>query len=151
MRIEGSSRRSASQSVCASRSGCAKSVCAAMAAAIIRGVNTPPRSSRVVRPTADVSRETPAPITIGGRHFRWGERTYVMGIVNVTPDSFSGDGLGDNIEAAVRQAVQMQTDGADIIDVGGESTRPASAEVPAEEELRRVLPVIERLRSEIDL
>ena len=69
------------------------------------------------------------PITIGGHEFRWGERTYVMGVVNVTPDSFSGDGLGDNVDAAVRQAIQMCRDGADIIDVGGESTRPGSAEV----------------------
>src|SRR5439155_11690901 len=151
MRIEGSSRRSASQSVSASSSGCAKSVCAAMAAANIRDVNTPPRSTRVVRPTADVSRDTPAPITIGGRQFHWGERTYVMGIVNVTPDSFSGDGLGDNADAAVRQAVQMREDGADIIDIGGESTRPGFAEVSADDEMRRVIPVIERLRGELDI
>jgi dihydropteroate synthase len=93
----------------------------------------------------------PAPITIGGREFRWGERTYVMGVVNVTPDSFSGDGLGDNIDDAFRQAVQMRTDGADIIDVGGESTRPGFDEVPADEEMRRVLPVIERLARELDI
>ena len=89
-------------------------------------------------------RDAPAPITIGGREFAWGERTYVMGVVNVTPDSFSGDGLGDDVDAAVRQAVQMREDGADIIDVGGESTRPGFAEVTADEELRRVVPVIER-------
>jgi dihydropteroate synthase len=93
----------------------------------------------------------PAPITIGGHQFRWGERTYVMGIVNVTPDSFSGDALGDDVDAAVRQAVQMREDGADIIDVGGESTRPGFAEVPADEEMRRVLPVIERLFRELDV
>lgn len=93
----------------------------------------------------------PAPITIGGREFRWGERTYVMGVVNATPDSFSGDGLGDNVDAAVRQAVQMREDGADIIDVGGESTRPGFDEVPANEEMRRVLPVIERLTRELDI
>jgi len=74
-----------------------------------------------------------------------------MGVVNVTPDSFSGDGLGDDVEAAVRQAVQMRDDGADIIDVGGESTRPGFGEVPADEEMRRVLPVIERLTREIDI
>ena len=74
-----------------------------------------------------------------------------MGIVNVTPDSFSGDGLGDNVDAAVRQAVQMREDGADFIDVGGESTRPGFAEVPAEEEMRRVLPVIQRLARELDI
>jgi dihydropteroate synthase len=93
----------------------------------------------------------PAPITIGGREFRWGERTYVMGILNVTPDSFSGDALGSDVDAAVHQALQMREDGADIIDVGGESTRPGFAEVPAEEEMRRVLPVIERLARELDI
>jgi dihydropteroate synthase len=93
----------------------------------------------------------PVPITTGGREFRWGERTYVMGIVNVTPDSFSGDALGGDVDAAVRQALQMREDGADVIDVGGESTRPGFDEVPADEELRRVLPVIERLAREIDI
>ena len=93
----------------------------------------------------------PAPITIGGREFAWGKRTYVMGIVNVTPDSFSGDGLGTDVDAAVRQAVQMREDGSDIIDVGGESTRPGFAEVGAEEELDRTIPVIERLVRELDI
>jgi dihydropteroate synthase len=74
-----------------------------------------------------------------------------MGIVNVTPDSFSGDGLGDNVDAAVRQAVQMREDGADFTDVGGESTRPGFAEVPADEELRRVVPVVQRLTRELDI
>lgn len=74
-----------------------------------------------------------------------------MGVVNVTPDSFSGDGLGDDVEAAVRQVMQMREDGADIIDVGGESTRPGFAEVTADEEMRRVLPVIERLARELDI
>ena len=61
---------------------------------------------------------------IGGRRFVWGERTYVMGVINVTPDSFSNDGVGSDVEAAVRLAARFQEDGADIIDVGGESTRP---------------------------
>ena len=87
---------------------------------------------------------------IGEREFVWGKRTYVMGVVNVTPDSFSGDGIGDDADAAVAQALRFEDEGADIIDVGGESTRPprvyAGAEaVSEEEELRRVLPVIERL------
>jgi dihydropteroate synthase len=90
-------------------------------------------------------------MTIGGREFIWRERTFVMGIVNVTPDSFSGDGLGDNVDAAVRQAVQMRADGADIIDVGGESTRPGFAEISPGEEMRRVIPVIERLARELDI
>jgi dihydropteroate synthase len=85
----------------------------------------------------------------GGREFRWGERTYVMGIINVTPDSFSGDGLGGDVEAAVAQAKRFMTEGADILDVGGESTRPDAPPVSTEEELRRVIPVIERLASEV--
>ena len=87
---------------------------------------------------------------IGGTPFVWGRRTYVMGVINVTPDSFSGDSVGKDVDAAVRQALQFQEWGADIIDVGGESTRPASlyaGAVPAsvEEELSRVIPVIEAL------
>ena len=93
----------------------------------------------------------PAPIAIGGREFVWGERTYIMGILNVTPDSFSGDGVGTDIDAAVRQAVRMCEDGADMIDVGGESTRPSADEIDAEEELRRTVPVVERLARELDV
>jgi len=78
-----------------------------------------------------------------------GERTLVMGIVNVTPDSFSGDGLGNDLDAAVAQAKQMVEDGADVLDIGGESTRPGSEPVGEEEEIRRVVPVIERLASEV--
>lgn len=74
-----------------------------------------------------------------------GEKTYVMGILNVTPDSFSGDGLGDSVEAAVRRAERMVADGADMLDIGGESTRPGAEEVSLEEELRRVVPVIAAL------
>ena len=80
---------------------------------------------------------------------RWGERTYVMGILNVTPDSFSGDGVGDDIEAAIVRAKQLAEEGADIIDVGGESTRPGAPPVSVEEELKRVIPVIERLAAEL--
>jgi dihydropteroate synthase len=90
-------------------------------------------------------------MSIGGREFVWGSRTYVMGIVNVTPDSFSGDGLAYDVEAAVRQALRMREEGADIVDVGGESTRPGSVEVPTEEERRRVIPVIKRLVGELDI
>lgn len=85
----------------------------------------------------------------GGIEFRWRVRTYVMGILNLSPDSFSGDGLGDNIQAAVAQAKRLVDDGADIIDIGGESTRPGSQPISADEELRRVIPVIERLSGEL--
>lgn len=85
--------------------------------------------------------------------FAWGERTYVMGIINVTPDSFSGDGLlGDAlIERAVAQAKQFAAEGADILDVGGESTRPGSQPIATDEELIRILPVIRALRREVSL
>ena len=93
---------------------------------------------------------------IGGRRFVWGERTYVMGVINVTPDSFSNDGVGYDVDAAVRMAVRFQEDSADIIDVGGESTRPPgiyghSKPVTADEELSRVLPMIEAIKRETDL
>jgi dihydropteroate synthase len=74
----------------------------------------------------------------------WGSRTYVMGIVNVTPDSFSGDGEMD-ADAAIAQGLYQAQNGADILDVGGESSRPGSAPVDAAEELRRVIPVVEGL------
>jgi dihydropteroate synthase len=78
-----------------------------------------------------------------------GERTLVMGVLNVTPDSFSDGGLFLNVDAAVAQAVALEVAGADIIDVGGESTRPGSLGVSAETELQRVLPVIQKLRGKI--
>jgi dihydropteroate synthase len=82
-------------------------------------------------------------ITVRGREFVWGSRTYVMGIINVTPDSFSGDGLHTDVPAAAEQARRFAAEGADIIDVGGESTRPGSAPVSVDDEKRRVVPVIE--------
>ncbi|MCH7577038.1 MAG: dihydropteroate synthase [Chloroflexi bacterium] len=90
-------------------------------------------------------------MTIGGREFVWGGRTYIMGIVNVTPDSFSGDGVAYDVAAAVDQAVRMRRDGADIIDVGGESTRPGFEPISIEEEIRRTVPVIEKLVREVDI
>ncbi|HEX7471906.1 MAG TPA: dihydropteroate synthase [Candidatus Limnocylindrales bacterium] len=105
----------------------------------------------------------PAPTRIGGRLFAWGSRTYVMGIVNVTPDSFSGDGLlapgrdggdgtpggstveaGDErlVDAAVALARRMAAEGADLLDIGGESSRPGHAIVEAAEESRRIVPIV---------
>jgi dihydropteroate synthase len=81
----------------------------------------------------------------GDRWLELGARTLVMGIVNATPDSFSGDGLAGDVDAAVALAERMVADGADLIDVGGESTRPGSAPVDAPTELRRVIPVVEAL------
>jgi dihydropteroate synthase len=80
-----------------------------------------------------------------------GERTLIMGIVNVTPDSFSDGGKFYDVEDAVRQALQLVEDGADILDIGGESTRPGHTPVDAEEEMRRVIPVIERLSKEVQV
>ncbi len=97
------------------------------------------------------NRLDPGVTRCGGSEFRWGERTYVMGIINVTPDSFSGDGLGGDVEAAVAQGKRFAAEGADILDVGGESTRPNAEPVCAEEELRRVIPVIERLAGEVSV
>ena len=92
-----------------------------------------------------------SPIQAGKYTFDLGKRTYIMGILNVTPDSFSDGGDFVDIEAAVQHAKQMVADGADIIDIGGESTRPGFAEVTMEQELERVIPVIERLVKEIDV
>jgi dihydropteroate synthase len=85
---------------------------------------------------------------IGGHRFEWGARTYVMGIVNVTPDSFSGDGLGANHVAAVEQGLRMVREGADMLDVGGESTRPGHVPVSAAEEIGRTEAVTRRLARE---
>ncbi len=89
---------------------------------------------------------------IGNTRFVWGSRTFVMGIVNMTPDSFSGDGVGCDVEAAVSQALRFEAWGVDIVDIGGESTRPpgfyvGSKPVSADEESMRVIPVITALAS----
>lgn len=96
----------------------------------------------------------PEPSRIGPATFRWGERTFVVGIINVTPDSFSGDGLLaatssrrlSLVETAVETARWMIADGADMLDIGGESTRPGHEPVSSDEERRRVVPVITALR-----
>jgi len=97
------------------------------------------------------SQSTLAVTRCGKLDLRWGERTYVMGILNVTPDSFSGDGVGDDVKAAIVRAKQLAEEGADIIDIGGESTRPGAPPVSIEEELSRVIPVIERLAAELSV
>ncbi|MDT9177788.1 MAG: dihydropteroate synthase [Limnospira sp. PMC 1291.21] len=86
------------------------------------------------------------PITIRGHSFDWGSRTYLMGILNVTPDSFSDGGAFDSLDAALVRAGDMVRAGADIIDVGGVSTRPGAEVVSLETELERVLPVVAGLR-----
>jgi len=93
-------------------------------------------------------------LTIGLNTFQWGKQTYLMGIVNVTPDSFSGDGLAkteDWVERAVTQAEAQVAAGAHIVDVGGESTRPGSQPTSLQDELQRVIPVIEALVPRINV
>ena len=88
--------------------------------------------------------DTSPQLDCGGRVLRL-DRPRVMGIVNVTPDSFSDGGAHDSTEAAVAHGLQLVAEGADLLDIGGESTRPGAAPVALEEELRRVVPVIEQL------
>jgi dihydropteroate synthase len=80
-----------------------------------------------------------------------GRRTLIMGILNATPDSFSDGGQFDEVESAVIRAKQMAAEGADIIDIGGESTRPGHESVPVEEELRRIIPIIRAVRDQVKL
>lgn len=84
---------------------------------------------------------------IRDRQFSWGDRTYIMGVLNVTPDSFSDGGEFVSLQNALNQAQHLQTSGADILDIGGQSTRPGAEEVSPEEEMKRVIPLIEALRS----
>lgn len=123
----------------------------------VRGGGWATPSFRLPEGTSDGLPTHPEPMVIGGRTFRWGERTWVMGILNVTPDSFSGDGLlaartaaagegRDPVGQAVERARRMVEDGADLLDVGGESTRPGHETVDVEEERRRVVPVIAAIR-----
>jgi dihydropteroate synthase len=88
---------------------------------------------------------------IRDRTFAWGTRTYLMGILNVTPDSFSDGGEFASIETALLQAREMIANGVDIIDIGGESTRPHAEPVSVAQELQRVIPVIEQLRQESEI
>lgn len=97
----------------------------------------------------------PGAMRIGTREFAWGVRTYVMGIVNVSPESFSGDGLA-TVDDALARARQLVDEGADILDVGGQSTRPGAVKTEAgfdeltpAEEIARAVPVIERLRADL--
>jgi dihydropteroate synthase len=88
---------------------------------------------------------------IGNKVINLDERTYVMGILNVTPDSFSDGGNYNEVEAAVKRAKEMVEEGADIIDIGGESTRPGAIYVSEEEEIERVVPIIKAIKKELDV
>jgi dihydropteroate synthase len=90
-------------------------------------------------------------ITIGSKSFDLSRKTLIMGILNVTPDSFSDGGMFTHIDDAVNQAYKMIEDGADIIDIGGESTRPGAQPVPEQEEIKRVIPLIDKILSEREM
>lgn len=90
-------------------------------------------------------------MVIGGKHFEDSGRTYVMGILNVTPDSFSDGGKYNSVDDALRHAERMIEEGADIIDIGAESTRPGFKLVGDEEELKRLVPVIEKIKKRFDV
>ncbi len=86
-----------------------------------------------------------------GETLAWGVRTYVIGIINLTPDSFSGDGLGGDVDGAVDLALRFQDEGADILDIGAESTRPGHNQVSLDEELARLMPALEAVAKRVDL
>ena len=86
-----------------------------------------------------------------GERLAWGQRTYVMGVINVTPDSFSGDGLKGDVDAAVEQALRFEGEGADFLDIGAESTRPGHHPVTEAEELRRLLPSLEAVAARVSI
>ena len=88
---------------------------------------------------------------IGNKNFEIGKRTYIMGILNITPDSFSDGGNFNEIKAALIQVEKMILEGADIIDIGGESTRPGHAVVSIDDELDRVIPIIKAIREKYDI
>ena len=89
-------------------------------------------------------------ISCGSKEIILGERTLVMGILNVTPDSFSDGGRYNNLDSAMKQAERLISEGADIIDVGGESTRPGHIQITSEEEISRVVPIIEKISKNLD-
>ena len=95
--------------------------------------------------------ELPSAWQVRNQTFNWGDRTYLMGVLNVTPDSFSDGGLFHQPEAAIAQARALIAAGVDILDVGGQSTRPNAIEIPLDEELERVLPIIQAVRQESDV
>ncbi|NLX37171.1 MAG: dihydropteroate synthase [Chloroflexi bacterium] len=107
--------------------------------------------------TAECAADRLRPLQVRKLLLEWGKRTYVMGILNITPDSFSGDGLllgGDierHLDEIVEAAVAMVDDGADILDIGGESTRPGATPISARDELTRVVPAIRAIRAAVDI
>ena len=103
-------------------------------------------SSNLINPLSN-----PTLTVAGGEPLVWGRRTYVMGIINLTPDSFSGDGLANDPQAAVALALQMESEGADIIDVGAESTRPGSLPISAAVEIDRLIPALSAICAAVSI
>ena len=96
-----------------------------------------------------VQHRSPFAYRFGSVQYDFGVRTHIMGILNITPDSFSDGGMYQDVRSAVERGKKMESEGADFIDIGGESTRPGSDPLPLEEELHRIIPVIEALSSEV--
>jgi len=90
-------------------------------------------------------------LQVNDQEYLLGQRTWIMGVLNITPDSFSDGGLYFDKDRAISRGLELAAEGADIIDVGGESTKPGSDPVPAEEELKRIIPVISALRAKTDV
>jgi len=113
-------------------------------------VDSTPSVSLPAGAESGVPLRPPQALVVGATNFAWGTRTFVMGVINVTPDSFSGDGLmasgADPVAAAVAQAERMASEGADILDIGGESTRPGHVKLSVEDEMARAVPVVAAVR-----
>lgn len=90
-------------------------------------------------------------LNIGDYKFNWEKRTYLMGILNVTPDSFSDGGDFNSLDTALSQAIKMAENGADILDIGGQSTRPGAEQITLETELNRVIPIIKLIRQKLSI
>ena len=110
------------------------------------GPGTYDRLARLFMAEGQVKAASRQPWTIRGHQFNWGEQTYLMGVINVTPDSFSDGGQFNSVESALQQAQTLLEANIDILDIGGQSTRPGAEKVSLGEELNRVIPVIEAIR-----
>jgi len=107
-------------------------------------------TSKITSPQEREEQKQPI-LRCGEYRFNFDERTYIMGILNITPDSFSDGGRFIELDKALERAKEMVEEGADIIDVGGESTRPEAQSISLKEELRRVIPLIEELASQVEV
>ena len=90
-------------------------------------------------------------LVLRNQSFIWGQQTYLMGVLNITPDSFSDGGDYNNLEEALQRASALVEAGADILDIGGQSTRPGAKQISLEEELERVIPIIKRIRKHLNV